>query len=123
MFLLGIDPPSTYKLPGDLIFRLKSALIVLFAVADEALPEEDYSNRATIDLSNQLPGDLISHLESALNSQDDRVKKFKDKKLEPKVLSKVQVDNILESANIKTMDGCLKILAELHVSEALEDSE
>ena len=87
------------------------------------MTEADYSNRATIDLSNKLPGDLISQLESALNSQDDRVKKFKDKKLEPKVLSKVQVDNILESANIKTMDGCLKILAELHVSEALEDSE
>ena len=90
---------------------------------EEAVTEADYSNRATIDLSNKLPGDLISQLESALNSQDDRVKKFKDKKLEPKVLSKVQVDNILESANIKTMDGCLKILAELHVSEALEDSE
>ena len=87
------------------------------------MPEDDYSNKSSIDFSNTLPSDLISQLENALSSQDDRVKKFKDKKLEPKVLSKVQVDNILDSANVKTMDGCLKILAELHVSEALEESE
>ena len=87
------------------------------------MPEDDYSNKSSIDFSNTLPSDLISQLENALSSQDDRVKKIKDKKLEPKVLSKVQVDNILDSANVKTMDGCLKILAELHVSEALEESE
>lgn len=97
--------------------------IELFSV--EAAKEQDIDNnsRANSDLSNKLPGDIISQLESALNTQDDKVKKFRDRKLEPKVLSKVQVDSILESANIKTMDGCLKILAELHVSEALEESE
>ena len=76
-----------------------------------------------MELTEKYSSDIISQLESALNSQDDRVKKSKDKKLESKNLSKLQVDQILDSANIKTMDGCLKILAELHVSEALEESE
>ena len=83
----------------------------------------DYSNRGKMELTEKYSSDIISQLESALNSQDDRVKKSKDKKLESKNLSKLQVDQILDSANIKTMDGCLKILAELHVSEALEESE
>ena len=76
-----------------------------------------------MELTEKYSSDIISQLESALNSQDDRVRKSKDKKLESKNLSKLQVDQILDSANIKTMDGCLKILAELHVSEALEESE
>ena len=83
----------------------------------------DYSNRGKMELTEKYSSDIISQLESALNSQDDRVRKSKDKKLESKNLSKLQVDQILDSANIKTMDGCLKILAELHVSEALEESE
>ena len=83
----------------------------------------NYSNRGKMELTEKYSSDIISQLESALNSQDDRVRKSKDKKLESKNLSKLQVDQILDSANIKTMDGCLKILAELHVSEALEESE
>ena len=38
-------------------------------------------------------------------------------------LSKLQVDNLLDSENMKTMDGCLKILAQLNMSEVLEESE
>ena len=38
-------------------------------------------------------------------------------------LSKLQVDNILDTENMKTMDGCLKILAQLNMSEVLEESE
>ena len=83
----------------------------------------DYGNKGKIELTDRYTSDIISQLENALNSQGDRVKQPKDKKIEPKNLSKLQVDHILDSANIKTMDGCLKILAELHVSEALEESE
>ncbi|XP_052234973.1 uncharacterized protein LOC127847242 isoform X4 [Dreissena polymorpha] len=38
-------------------------------------------------------------------------------------LSKVDVDNIIDAESMKTMDGCLKILAQLNVSEALEESD
>lgn len=52
-------------------------------------------------------------------------KKSKEKKVESKNnnLSKLDVDNLLDAESMKTMDGCLKILAQLHVSEALEESE
>ena len=85
--------------------------------------QTEYNNRGHIEISDKFTGDLVTRIESALNNQDDKLKKLKDKKLDSKNLSKVQVDQILDSANIKTMDGCLKILAELHVSEALEESE
>lgn len=85
--------------------------------------QTEYNNRGHIEISDKFTGDLVTRIESALNSQDDKLKKLKDKKLDSKNLSKVQVDQILDSANIKTMDGCLKILAELHVSEALEESD
>ena len=97
---------------------------LIFSVAEPVKEQSiDYSNRCKMELTEKYSSDIISQLESALNSQDDRVKKSKDKKLDSKNLSKLQVDQILDSANIKTMDGCLKILAELHVSEALEESE
>ena len=36
----------------------------VFLLVAFALPEEDYSNRTTVDLSDQLPGDLIYVIES-----------------------------------------------------------
>jgi len=56
------------------------------------------------------------------NDKDERIRK-KDKKSANNNLSKLDVDNLIDAESMKTMDGCLQILAQLNVSEALEESE
>ena len=55
---------------------------------------------------------------------DEMNKKMrKSKKVSQSNISKKEVDNILDNASLKTMDGCLKILAQLNVREVMQESE
>lgn len=38
-------------------------------------------------------------------------------------LSRKEVDTLIDKESLKTMDGCLKILSDLNVREALQESE
>ena len=38
-------------------------------------------------------------------------------------LSRREVDTMIDNESLKTMDGCLKILSDLNVREALQESE
>ena len=66
---------------------------------------------------------LLSEREDRLRRKDRRVLSRGANGNSSINLSKMDVDHLLDEENMKTMDGCLKILAQLHVSEALEESE
>lgn len=74
---------------------------------------------------NNKPDVKHSAQENILPDKDEKIKRSKSKldNSRNNNLSKMEVDNILDAESMKTMDGCLKILAQLHVSEALEESE
>ena len=56
--------------------------------------------------------------------EEKKVKKTKKSdKMETNNLSRKEVDNLLDNASLKTMDGCLKILAQLNVREVMQESE
>lgn len=69
----------------------------------------------------------LTAMESMETPSADREEKSrrKDRKVDRSNnnLSKLDVDSLIDAESMKTMDGCLQILAQLHVSEALEESE
>ncbi|KAL3887872.1 hypothetical protein ACJMK2_000261, partial [Sinanodonta woodiana] len=57
-------------------------------------------------------------------SSESKGKKNKTSKDHPNgILSKMDINNIIENASLKTMDGCLKLLAQLKVTETLDESD
>ncbi|OWF38851.1 Cytosolic carboxypeptidase 2 [Mizuhopecten yessoensis] len=87
--------------------------------------------------SDSLREAIVSYLEQEKPVSGDEVKKDKKQKVNGGSknhqevskshssgnLSRKEVDNMIESASLKTMDGCLKILAQLNVREAIPDSD
>lgn len=86
--------------------------------------------------SDSLREAIVSYLEQEKTLLNDEIKKDKKQKVTngskpPDLakfhtsgsLSRKEVDNMIESASLKTMDGCLRILAQLNVREAIQDSE
>ncbi|KAK3581757.1 hypothetical protein CHS0354_036079 [Potamilus streckersoni] len=58
------------------------------------------------------------------HSSESKGKKNKTSKdHQNSILSKMDINNILENASLKTMDGCLKLLAQLKVTETLDESD
>jgi hypothetical protein len=55
--------------------------------------------------------------------EEKKVKKTKKLDKMQSNLSRKEVDNLLDNASLKTMDGCLKILAQLNVREVMQESE
>lgn len=93
---------------------------------EQPMDQEQYlsNNNEYLSDNNESYAILESTRENTSVEREEKLKRSKSK-LERKrsSLSKIDVDNILDAESMKTMDGCLKILAELHVSEALEESE
>ncbi|XP_033727289.1 uncharacterized protein LOC117316684 isoform X7 [Pecten maximus] len=86
--------------------------------------------------SDSLREAIVSYLEQEKSVPNEEVKKDKKQKVNGGSknqdlsknhssgnLSRKEVDHMIESASLKTMDGCLKILAQLNVREAIPDSD
>lgn len=73
----------------------------------------------------------LSAMEDQLLAREDSVDDFgrkTDRKRKPDSkshanLSRREVDSLIDNESLKTMDGCLKILSDLNVREALLESE
>ncbi|KAL4217925.1 hypothetical protein ACF0H5_022664 [Mactra antiquata] len=119
----------TYKMPNLRAFMKQEQ-----ATRNEEEKENQQSSQQDVpmeqDTMNGHHGDdelseiPLSNRDSPM-MEDKPLKKSRDKKNDSKNnnLSKLDVDNLIDAESMKTMDGCLKILAQLHVSEALEESD
>ncbi|WAR16337.1 CBPC2-like protein [Mya arenaria] len=92
---------------------------------DQAMDEE--RSRSVPNEDNSIVA--METVDPVLSDRDEKVKR-RDRRVESRNtnngvnnLSKLDVENLLDTENMKTMDGCLKILAQLNVSEALEESD
>ncbi|VDI71363.1 Hypothetical predicted protein [Mytilus galloprovincialis] len=66
---------------------------------------------------------VMDHENSTFVMEDKRGKRSKKSEKAQSNLSRKDVDNLLENASLKTMDGCLKILAQLNVREVMQESD
>ncbi|XP_060592114.1 cytosolic carboxypeptidase 2-like isoform X8 [Ruditapes philippinarum] len=99
---------------------------------EQPMDQEQYiTNNNSNNDNNEYLSDSNNHSvirsarENSVLDKDEKIKRSKSKldSSRNNNLSKMDVDNILDAESMKTMDGCLKILAQLHVSEALEESD
>ncbi|CAC5383172.1 AGBL2_3 [Mytilus coruscus] len=66
---------------------------------------------------------VMDHENNTFVMEEKRGKRSKKSEKAQSNLSRKDVDNLLENASLKTMDGCLKILAQLNVREVMQESD
>ena len=113
--------------PGHFVDCNQFVLYFVFLFLDSGIDSSQEKRTPEPDVSSPVFKEAIltcmEHDNIPIVLEEKKVKKTKKLDKMQSNLSRKEVDNLLDNASLKTMDGCLKILAQLNVREVMQESE